>query len=462
MKFIKSFAAAVMFSFFFFVHSFAQNDLAVVDFFPHVTRVKTPAVPVVVIKNTGSAEYTGQVVLNVKYNLQLNEVYNETLSLDFSSNAFPAGAMLFISMPAFKDDGVGLYNGIAEITVDNDDNPDNDGLESGLLVTDIAYNPGTMYCYAEGGDYDSHMVSVDMNDYSLPVTDLHNLGDTVLTAGDYTGDVIKAVTGDNKLFYVLPDGNLAYFGPITGVTGIITGFAKGPYHYWAVSFDKATEQSYIYAIDTATLVATQQISYDNTFLCGMAADGQKIITSNIISSAGVYSNGNFYLIENGELTSPAQIKRIWSEFYDFAYDNIAQTYFGAVTEMNDGGTAFAANKIVKLDPSTGDVTDYCSAQIPFQSRFAAVIPGVVEPEPTAVDYSSSDIKVYPNPVTDKLIVTNARNTRLTLSDLSGKVLISRFAKTDNYVLDVSAISPGIYILKLDNDKLTASKKIVVK
>ncbi|MDD3005154.1 T9SS type A sorting domain-containing protein [Flavobacterium sp.] len=68
-----------------------------------------------------------------------------------------------------------------------------------------------------------------------------------------------------------------------------------------------------------------------------------------------------------------------------------------------------------------------------------------------------EIQIYPNPVTDKLIIKMENFDFLTLVDLSGKQLLMQKEK----VVDLSHLSTGVYIINLiDIDGNKSSKKVI--
>lgn len=77
-----------------------------------------------------------------------------------------------------------------------------------------------------------------------------------------------------------------------------------------------------------------------------------------------------------------------------------------------------------------------------------------------------NFKLYPNPAKDRvrLEILNQSKMQVYLIDQRGKYLMKDWIHpNDNFLeLDISSISPGIYLLILRNDKETLQQKIVVK
>lgn len=80
--------------------------------------------------------------------------------------------------------------------------------------------------------------------------------------------------------------------------------------------------------------------------------------------------------------------------------------------------------------------------------------------------SSSGIEelfVYPNPVENgKIYITTKNNLPKTIKvyDVLGKQVM--LSTTQNKALDISKLPPGIYILKIKENKLSATRKLVVR
>jgi hypothetical protein len=65
---------------------------------------------------------------------------------------------------------------------------------------------------------------------------------------------------------------------------------------------------------------------------------------------------------------------------------------------------------------------------------------------------NSSIKVYPNPVTDNLMVENAQNSILNVIDMSGKVILTKSISSANENINISNLSIGVYniVIKMNN------------
>ena len=85
-----------------------------------------------------------------------------------------------------------------------------------------------------------------------------------------------------------------------------------------------------------------------------------------------------------------------------------------------------------------------------------------------VDISSSNIstKLYPNPANNKVkleIEGLNEDTEVNLYDINGRKLMNKFIKANQKVLeiDISKLVKGIYNIRIENDKISISRKLIV-
>lgn len=87
----------------------------------------------------------------------------------------------------------------------------------------------------------------------------------------------------------------------------------------------------------------------------------------------------------------------------------------------------------------------------------------LNPTITSSSNTIEDLTIFPNPVSDgKLHITTKQNLPKTIEiyDVLGKQIFatSIIGKT----LNVSKLSPGIYILKIKENKILATRKLIVR
>lgn len=82
---------------------------------------------------------------------------------------------------------------------------------------------------------------------------------------------------------------------------------------------------------------------------------------------------------------------------------------------------------------------------------------------TDVDGSNAGVVVYPNPVTDIALIEvtdPGKNAQLQVTDISGRVLQQADVTQKKNEIDMSKLSPGIYIIRYNDDKNSQLIKVV--
>lgn len=79
---------------------------------------------------------------------------------------------------------------------------------------------------------------------------------------------------------------------------------------------------------------------------------------------------------------------------------------------------------------------------------------------------SEKIGLYPNPASDFLFVDipkefSLQHAVMQIVDASGKIVMEQIPLSNNFQLDVGQHKPGIYLLKLTNDKFLVTKRFIV-
>lgn len=82
--------------------------------------------------------------------------------------------------------------------------------------------------------------------------------------------------------------------------------------------------------------------------------------------------------------------------------------------------------------------------------------------PVSYSVSSTEVTIYPNPVSETLNIQNSTNryNKATLSDISGKVLGRYSLSADVTQINVSKLAKGVYIISLSGDNNNTVKKII--
>lgn len=136
--------------------------------------------------------------------------------------------------------------------------------------------------------------------------------------------------------------------------------------------------------------------------------------------------------------------------------SLADTGFGELTISS----AIAETLFVRLT-ADGDMP----------GKFQLCVQDLLTASVRAIDKSSSfEFLAYPNPASDKITVSfngleNSDN-KLTMIDLLGRLIYSSIIRSehgDNYKeLDVSNFSKGLYVIRLENEEMEMSKRVLIE
>ena len=76
---------------------------------------------------------------------------------------------------------------------------------------------------------------------------------------------------------------------------------------------------------------------------------------------------------------------------------------------------------------------------------------------------SESLSIYPNPATGGKVFLNSKSSELKeieIFDILGKVVLQSTINTKE--LNVSSLSPGIYMIKIKEGEATATRKLIIK
>ena len=74
----------------------------------------------------------------------------------------------------------------------------------------------------------------------------------------------------------------------------------------------------------------------------------------------------------------------------------------------------------------------------------------------------SNVDVYPNPVSDLLVVAGEENGTVELIDLKGKIIHTTTKTTPVFEIDVASLEKGLYLMKLSTPEGAITKTIAIQ
>jgi len=78
------------------------------------------------------------------------------------------------------------------------------------------------------------------------------------------------------------------------------------------------------------------------------------------------------------------------------------------------------------------------------------------------EISGNNISLFPNPTTDYIVLNSNGNGRLTITDISGKVVYNATVNQTSQYFNISNLSKGIYIVQYTCDKNSFTQKLVIE
>ena len=72
------------------------------------------------------------------------------------------------------------------------------------------------------------------------------------------------------------------------------------------------------------------------------------------------------------------------------------------------------------------------------------------------------INIYPNPAKENITFANVENSNIEISDINGRVVLTKHANSNNVTLNIASLSKGTYIARIISDKYVTIRKIIVE
>ena len=97
--------------------------------------------------------------------------------------------------------------------------------------------------------------------------------------------------------------------------------------------------------------------------------------------------------------------------------------------------------------------------------FLAVGTAQAQEPKTTTSTTIEDLNFYPNPVSNGKIYITSKNTsakEISIYDVLGKRVLQTNLNVNNKEVNVAALNPGVYIIKIKEGDATATRKLIVK
>jgi hypothetical protein len=295
------------------------------------------------------------------------------------------------------------------------------GLSTGAItITASGATPPYHYLWSPVGATTPTISGLSAGTYSVTVTD--SVGATATLTDTVTQPSFALLLDSLSKRPVLCNG---------GNTGSVNVYASGgmlPYTYtWSSNASSQTDSADYLIAGNYTVTVTDA---HGCYLSASAMITQPTaLTMTVSSTPSSGSNGSATAIANGG-TSPFHY--VWSDNQTspIATGLAAGLYFVTVTDFNQ----------------------------------CTLLDTVYVPHPTGIgQLNLQDISIYPNPATDQVYINidgmNTSSMLCTILDLSGRVVIMQPSLT---YINISALSSGIYIMRLDRDGQSYMNRLLIQ
>lgn len=304
---------------------------------------------------------------------------------------------------------------------------------------------------------DSEIATGSAIDFTNAVT-AKIIAEDAISANEWTVTVTKATASDNnKLTALNVDGTS------------VNEFAADTYTY-NVTLDAGTTATPDVTATAADATANVTITDATNILSDTEADR----TTTVAVTA---ENGNkkeykvVFYVESDE-TALSEIKIDGTVIDGFAADvytynvelpenTTATPEVTAVAVSTKAQVAVTDAADVTSDNATERTTTIVVTAENGDTQEYKVVFAVKKITDVEVDALNS-VVVYPNPATDFVQIANAEGFRITIMNSTGNVVEQNVVNSDNYTVDVSNLTRGIYLIKLVNGESVRTIKITVK
>jgi hypothetical protein len=271
--------------------------------------------------------------------------------------------------------------------------------------------------------------------------------------GNIQWDKTIGGSGDDYCHSLIATGNgyLAVGNSNSAISGEKTANSWGGYDYWVVKLDRQGNKLWDKTIGGSS-EEHDVWSLDSTL------DGQGYILggqsySPISGNKTEYSKGgyDYWVVKINK-----KGKILWNKTFGGSDDE----RLNSIVEIEKnkfllGGTSWSDISGDKTENSRGS-GDYWIVQLNDRTGTSSVIASSQNADAAII--AATGFKVYPNPVKDILHISVNKETTVSLTNESGKIVFTK--KVDkNDIMNIAALPPGIYYLK--NNATNESQKIVV-
>lgn len=280
-----------------------------------------------------------------------------------------------------------------------------------------------------------------------------------------------------NIYYKLDGGELI---PISECKGAFNEFV-----YVENLIGKTVEiviEGYTTSTDKKYTISNQLMQYGSTLLTKLEAEdydaiisGTDILIENCSdvdygSQLGYVTAGDWCMFRNIDLTDVSSISVRYSSQYSSGTIQVrlgsaTGTIIGTIPISKTSNWITYASSSTAVTNTTGLQNVYFVFSAGFNINWFELTASAIPSPSAGIDKtyqmdSFSKISLYPNPVSDKLNITNAAGSILEVYNSTGQKILKSNIIGAHQTFDFKAIKAGIYIIKVIGDNNTNTSKII--
>ena len=425
-------------------------DLGIDHAGPIVTQLDTVIFPTSKLFNYGSLtpnEFTVSISI---FNSSNEEVYFSEKTID--DIGFEPQTSLYVEMDdVWAPDDTGAYLIETSVIVEGDNNPENNGLSiNNNVIANLAFG----YNVYSNGNMPQGPIAFSLDD---PTT-------VYLIADQEDEPFVMCGTWFNETWYGISSetNRLFKFNNITGEREYIA-YLDMDLNAAAMAFDYTSNTMYVSAVDWNYFsLYTLNLATAEVTLIGENTNFEDVMPTLACDLSGkLYTlsfDGNFYSVDKDDVS----IQLIGSLgvpeiFYtqDMAFDyNTGVLYWGQVSDYD--GALYSINTLTGQASFIGDFPDMMQVTalcVPYKHE---------EITGAKSEGSKGKIEIFPNPAFDFIIIESRVEGVYNICSINGnKVISGVISKLDNTIF-VGGLTPGIYLLNIETERMSINKKLIIQ
>jgi hypothetical protein len=181
----------------------------------------------------------------------------------------------------------------------------------------------------------------------------------------------------------------------------------------------------------------------------------------LVLRAMLYENGNLIDSVNILLPPPPYGEFIYSDMFQYSEIYPDSSYYIGIKFYFPEGHSF------KIGVDTSLYHNFSTEPIAringtwTSLNFIPAMELICDPE-AIPEKDPMNPKVFPNPCSGQVVVENARDSKIEIYDISGKILLTDQQKDQIRTIDISGIEPGYYLFRIISRESIISRKIIIQ